>query len=170
MNIRPAAAADLDRVLAIQESLLPAPGSAGAGVPPPLSIGSGRRESRPDLPLWTREHFLHELGSERSYFVVLEEGGEIRGYGGIVKVPPEAQITMIAVAPEWSRRGLGRGLLGHLLEAARAAGCPRVGLEVSSANAPALALYRSRGFAVVGRRPKFYNGRFDAILMDLNLP
>jgi ribosomal protein S18 acetylase RimI-like enzyme len=42
-------------------------------------------------------------------------------------------------------------------------------LEVSAANAPAQALYLSEGFAVVGRRPKFYNDGSDAVLMDADL-
>jgi len=40
---------------------------------------------------------------------------------------------------------------------------------VNASNAPALRLYEKCGFAVVGRRSKFYNLTDDAILMDMEL-
>ena len=43
-------------------------------------------------------------------------------------------------------------------------------LEVSAENAAALGLYRSAGFAAVGRRKKFYADGSDAVLMDAILP
>src|SRR5689334_18758068 len=44
------------------------------------------------------------------------------------------------------RRGLGARVLEATLAALAAAGATRVGLEVLTANAPALALYRGHGF------------------------
>jgi GNAT superfamily N-acetyltransferase len=43
--------------------------------------------------------------------------------------------------------GLGRALVAAAIERARERGCQRIELDVDEANAPALALYRSVGFA-----------------------
>jgi ribosomal-protein-alanine N-acetyltransferase len=108
------------------------------------------------------------MGSGRGLFAVIEDSG-ILGYLVLRKVPPEAQVLDLAVRPQDHGRGFGRALLDCAAEAARSWGCVKITLEVSAANEPALRLYRRSGFQVVGRRPKFYNDRFDAILMDLLL-
>ena len=68
----------------------------------------------------------------------------------------EAEILSIAVAPGQRGRGLSRELflthLGHL--AGR--GVRTVFLEVEENNAPARRLYDRAGFAVAGRRERYY--------------
>ncbi|BCJ75562.1 hypothetical protein CS0771_51060 [Catellatospora sp. IY07-71] len=56
-----------------------------------------------------------------------------------------AWILNIGVAPHAQGRGLGRALLTHALHGARAAGLPRLGLEVADGN-PARRLYDAAGF------------------------
>ena len=119
----------------------------------------------PTTPRWSRRQFEEEL--ER--LIVAEMDGRLAGYAGLSSLPPDAQITTIAVHPEFVRRGVGRLLLDALLDAARKLGCSRAQLEVSDENAPALRLYESAGFRVVGRRSKYYNDGSDALLMDKDL-
>ena len=144
MRSRPASSADIPALLAIQKR-------------------------RPNLPQWTEAHFAEELRSPRAKVFVLEEGPALAGYAGLVVIPPEAQVSVIAVSPDHERKGLGRELLAGLIAHAKENDCATVTLEVSSGNAAALALYRRAGFTVVGRRAKFYNDGSDAVLMDLNL-
>ncbi|MGP9539630.1 GNAT family N-acetyltransferase [Brachybacterium sp. AOP43-C2-M15] len=59
-------------------------------------------------------------------------------------------LTMIAVAPEHRRRGLGRALSGTLLALADVQGARRALLEVESDSTPARTLYRSLGFRRIG--------------------
>lgn len=57
-------------------------------------------------------------------------------------------------------RGIGRGLVEHSLERARLSGFLAMQFNyVVSTNAPALALYRKLGFAVVGTLPKAFRHR-----------
>jgi ribosomal-protein-alanine N-acetyltransferase len=85
----------------------------------------------------------------------------------------EAEILSIAVAPDHRGRGLSRELLlthlGHL--AGR--GIRTVFLEVEENNQPARRLYARAGFAVTGRRERYYreaNGQqLNALLMRRDL-
>jgi putative acetyltransferase len=58
----------------------------------------------------------------------------------------------MAVHDEWTGRGIGRRLLGELIDIAdNWWGLRRLELEVYVDNAPAIGLYRSMGFVVEGR-------------------
>jgi ribosomal-protein-alanine N-acetyltransferase len=68
----------------------------------------------------------------------------------------EAHITTFGVHPDWRRLGVGRRLLLRLVELALELGAVRMTLEVRVGNEAAKALYRSFGFSVAGRRPRYY--------------
>ena len=83
----------------------------------------------------------------------------------------EAEVLNIATHPAWRRRGLAERLLRFALaQLAAGQGPAAVFLDVDETNAPALALYRKIGFAVTGRRRRYYGGIHDAILMSRELP
>jgi ribosomal-protein-alanine N-acetyltransferase len=83
--------------------------------------------------------------------------------------PDAYHVHVLAVAGEARRRGLGTALLAAALAEARAAGLTRVHLQLRASNLAALALYRRLGFAAVGRRPRYYGGGEDALLLSLEL-
>lgn len=85
--------------------------------------------------------------------------GRTAGFSLYRTLQDEAELLLLAVAPEFQRRGVGRFLLDHFLDGARRAGVSRVHLEVREGN-PAVAMYRAAGFSVQGRRAKYYRGRF----------
>jgi ribosomal protein S18 acetylase RimI-like enzyme len=70
------------------------------------------------------------------------------GYGFVDEDTPE---LTIAVVPSRRGRGLGRELLGALLEQAQEDGFDTVSLSVEPGN-PALRLYEQHGFEQVGER------------------
>lgn len=116
---------------------------------------------------WSRGMFYDEMKNERShFFVALDETGAVTGYCGFWLVLDEAHITTVVVRADQRGLGLGRELLAHLLEDARAAGARMATLEVRASNTTAQALYSSHGFRAVGRRKGYYpTTREDAILM-----
>jgi ribosomal-protein-alanine N-acetyltransferase len=71
----------------------------------------------------------------------------------------EAEILSVAIAPAWRGRALARPLLDLHLRRLAGLGVRAVFLEVDEHNAPACALYRKAGFAEVGRRKAYYQGR-----------
>lgn len=94
------------------------------------------------------------------------------GYGILSMGAGEAHVLNICIAPDYRGQGLGRHLLGRLLDISRWNGAERVFLEVRPSNPLAKALYESVGFTEIGRRPRYYpahDGREDAIVMALDL-
>lgn len=103
---------------------------------------------------------------------VLSVDSVIAGYGILSMGAGEAHLLNICVDPAYRGQGLGRHLLGRLLDIARWNGAERLFLEVRPSNPLAKALYESVGFSEIGRRPRYYparNGREDAIVMALDL-
>lgn len=78
-------------------------------------------------------------------------------------------LLQVAVHPQDRRRGVARALLARLVRWSREVGATRIELEVAEDNVPAVRLYETSGFVPVGRRPGYYHGKRDAILMSLNL-
>lgn len=68
----------------------------------------------------------------------------------------EMEILNLAVEPDWRRRGVGTALVETALEHGRRSGAKRVFLEVRESNQAARGFYRRQGFAVAGRRPRYY--------------
>ena len=120
---------------------------------------------------WTEENFRHEIErNPRAWNVIARRGGAIVGFACAYVVAGELMINDVAVAPDERRRGIGRALVVHLLEGARARRCRRATLEVRPSNLGARRLYEQLGFEAVGRRRGYYaDTGEDAILMALAL-
>ncbi len=115
---------------------------------------------------WSREAFWQEAASERAFYLLVLEDERIIGYAGTWIILDEAQITNVAIAPEYRGQGIGSQLMKELICQVKARGATAMTLEVRPSNAPAIALYTSFGFRDTGRRPGYYqdNGE-DAIIM-----
>ena len=115
---------------------------------------------------WSREAFWQEAASERAFYLLVLEDERIIGYAGTWIILDEAQITNVAIVPEYRGQGIGSQLMKELICQVKARGATAMTLEVRPSNAPAIALYTSFGFRDTGRRPGYYqdNGE-DAIIM-----
>ncbi len=122
---------------------------------------------------WSRQSFEEELTRNRcARYLVIEQDGEVAGYGGVWFVVDEAHVTNIAIAPRWRGRGLGTRLLEDMLQFAADSGMAFMTLEVRRSNEVAQRLYRAHGFVDVGYRKRYYEDNHeDALIMTtLSLP
>jgi ribosomal-protein-alanine N-acetyltransferase len=92
------------------------------------------------------------------------QGFAVMGFGDT-----QAHLSLLCVMPAQQQRGIGRALVGWLLESARVAGIHTVTLEVRADNAGAARFYGRLGFAATQHLSGYYSGRVDAQRMRLKL-
>ena len=117
---------------------------------------------------WGADAFATLLGLPGVHGLISADEGP----AGLVLVrlaADEAEILTLATAPAGRRQGLARRLLAAALGWAEASGAGCMFLEVAAGNAPARALYDQAGFAVCGRRRRYYPGGDDALVLRLTL-
>ena len=103
---------------------------------------------------------------------VLASASRVVGYGVMSLGAGEAHVLNLCVADGHRCRGLGRRMLGYLLERGAAAGMSEAFLEVRPSNTAAIRLYQAIGFEQVGMRRGYYQavgGREDAAVLRLSL-
>ncbi len=105
---------------------------------------------------WTMENLCESLENSSYCFLVAECSGRIVGYGGMLFVADEGDVTNIAVDAAFRGRGIGTGLVRQLLEEGRARGAKAFTLEVRISNAAAIHVYEKLGFVSEGVRKHFY--------------
>lgn len=149
LRVDPMGAEDLDQVLAIERASFPHP--------------------------WSRQAFLYELRENRVARLWVARasdapGTPVVGYLCLWLIADELHITNFAVDPAYRRRGIGRQLMGTLLELYRQEGATRAALEVRPGNDQARRLYEAFGFRQVGLRKGYYfDTGEDAVLMEARL-
>ena len=116
---------------------------------------------------WSREALEEELENPYAHYVVCTDGaGNVLGDIGARIVLDSADITNVAVRPQYRRRGIARQLVGRMLAQMAEKGVTGVLLEVRESNLPAQNCYAQAGFTVVGRRKNYYElPKEDALLM-----
>ena len=149
VRIRAMAEEDLDRVVAIAQSLR-------------------------DAPQWSRPSYVDAItGLDRPLrrvALVAEMRQEVIGFVVVSLVLTEAELESIAVSEEAQKRGVGAELLKTAMGAVIALGAKEMVLEVRESNLAAAALYARAGFEAIGRRPNYYLDPLeDAILLGTRL-
>lgn len=140
-------AADIEQVMAIENSVYPHP--------------------------WTRGNFVDSLASGYEAWVAREPTFRLAGYFLAMPVVDEMHLLNISVRADLQGHGLGRMLLDRVVELARRQDMDSILLEVRPSNRRALSVYERYGFVRIGLRKAYYpaggNGREDAIVMRLCL-
>ena len=124
-----------------------------------------------DFP-WSRGIFSDCLIAGYHCYVAEADGGVV-GYAIMTVAAAEGHILNLCVSPAYRQRGLGRRLLGQLLERAGESHVERLFLEVRPSNPAAIELYTNAGFRRLGVRRNYYkarDGREDALVLVYDLP
>lgn len=144
ISFRPMVAADLERVLQIENAAFSHPWSPGI--------------------------FKDALTSYDCW--VMFEGDTQVGHGVIQVIIDEAHLLNITVHPHSQGKGFGLQLLEHLMQRATQLNAGECFLEVRASNQSAYRLYERYGFNEIGKRRDYYptpGGREDALVMACTL-
>jgi ribosomal-protein-alanine N-acetyltransferase len=130
-------------------------------------------ERKTFLTPWKANAYEYEITRNRvaSYQVLTVTYGDhkqtIIGYCGYWNLAGEAHVSTIAVDPLWQGKGLGELLILSILSQACADVARLATLEVRKSNTVAQSLYQKYLFKTVGQRPRYYQGKEDALLMTV---
>ena len=135
-------------------------------------------EEMSGLSPWGWDAYYAELQSHQNSIMFVarttSEGDSpapiIAGFIVARQIADEIHVNNFAVKPEFRRQGIGQNLLKSALSWAREKKAAQAVLEVRAGNEAAQRLYEACGFAVIGRRKRYYKSPAeDALLMALSL-
>jgi ribosomal-protein-alanine N-acetyltransferase len=162
IEVRPAVAADLDAIRALERACLNAPHW-------PLNVYVSILDGN-------AEHAGESTASPRRCLFVAYRDSLLVGFA-VGLVHPDAvsqsnastaELESVVVASAARRAGVGRALCTAVLHWAGERGATEILLEVRASGIAAIALYTSLGFTKIGRRPRYYRDPADdAVLMRL---
>ena len=142
--IKPATKNDLPAILEIEKSIYPRP--------------------------WDLKAFECELsksaGDSCVFFVAkTEKEGKVIGYATGDAIVDYIHISNIAVHESFRRKGIADSFMRRMEKEALRRKMRSLTLEVNENNEAANRLYRKLGFEVRGKREKYYENKYDALLM-----
>lgn len=107
----------------------------------------------PDDPPWNvpEEDIERKLKVQPELFVVAEKSGKIvgtamGGYDG-----HRGWVYLVAVLPDFRRKGVGRMLMEEVEQRLSEIGCPKLNLQVRGSNKQVVEFYKSLGYVVEDR-------------------
>ncbi|MFN2300233.1 MAG: GNAT family N-acetyltransferase [Anaerolineales bacterium] len=112
------------------------------------------------VPPWQMDGgALRETWRRSIWASVCRREGRLAGYLMATPTPQGVHISRLAVHPEHQNKGIGRSLIGRLLEECRRRGIPQITVNTQLHNPHSHRLYRSLGFLEAGEHLPVF--RFD---------
>ncbi|MES2498361.1 MAG: GNAT family N-acetyltransferase [Pseudomonadota bacterium] len=106
---------------------------------------------------WTEAQLRSMMTMPGTWLTLARVNGLPAGFAFNRLITDEAELLLLAVAPDHRREGVAKALIERSLELLRFRNGTRLHLEVRHNN-PAIELYKKAGFSLVGRRPDYYRG------------
>ena len=121
------------------------------------------------LTPWSRNMFIEEMRNAFSFCFVIKREDESKqcviGFICFRHIAEESELLKICVHPDYRQLGVGKKLMKFYIDFSRERGIKTFYLEVFSSNHSAIHLYQLFSYQSSGMRKKFYQGKFDALLM-----
>ena len=114
---------------------------------------------------WSITEFEKELENPIATYYVALCNNKVVGYGGFWWVMFEAEITNIAVHPDFRKQGIAQKILTAMEQKCKETSTTLIHLEVRESNTPARKLYEKVGFIQDGLRKGYYSDGENAVLM-----
>ncbi len=130
-------------------------------------------EAPGSLAPWSKNMFIDEMRNASAFcFVIKKEDGSEQPVMGFIcfrNMAEESELLKIYVHPDHRKLGVGKKLMEFYIDFSRQRGIRTFYLEVYSSNHSAIHLYQLFSYQPSGMRRKFYQGKFDALLMTKKL-
>jgi len=122
------------------------------------------------LQPWSKKMWIEEFRSPLSHCYVMKrkevkDSPRLIGFICFNHIGEESDLLNLGVHPHYRLKGIGRDLMNFYIDFCKQEGIKYFYLEVSVSNLPAIRLYQSFHYQIIGSRKKFYEGRVDALLM-----
>ena len=125
---------------------------------------------------WTQTQLLESINNPVNLAYSLIYKSEIIGYLIAMPVIESADILNIAIDSSYQRKGFGKALIKHLIQALNKRGISEVLLEVRQSNVSAIKFYLAQGFKEISIRKNYYTKnsnepsvKEDGIIMRLEI-
>ena len=105
---------------------------------------------------WSEKAFRDTVDNDNYIFIVAEHDSRIVGYIGCIVSLDGADITNIAVEPDYRRLGIANEMMKQVFLLLVRRGVCTLYLEVRQSNVGAQRLYEQNGFEKIGLRKNFY--------------
>jgi len=120
---------------------------------------------------WSKDMFLGEVAHPLSHcFLICGENDRNKdiplGFICFRNIGEESELLNICIHPRHCQKGLGKILMEFYIDFCSKKGVKKYYLEVNPQNIPAVHLYQSFDFKPAGKRKNFYQGKYDALLME----
>ena len=114
---------------------------------------------------WTPQRVARNLRPCDTLVLTARDGQRVAGFAIMQFGDERAHLSLLAVRPDYRRRGVARRMLAWLTESALTAGIASIGLELRETNLDARRFYLGQGFAETLRIPGYYRGVETAVRM-----
>jgi ribosomal-protein-alanine N-acetyltransferase len=126
-------------------------------------------EASSSLHPWSKHLFREEMKNPFAYcFIIKMEGipkPEVVGFICFRNIGDESELLNICVHPQYRQMGIAKKLMQFYIDFCKKMKIKALYLEVDASNQSAAHLYQLFSYESLGMRKKFYQGKFDALLM-----
>jgi ribosomal-protein-alanine N-acetyltransferase len=126
-------------------------------------------ETSSSLTPWSKNMFIKEMRNHFAHcFVIRKEEPPRQPVIGFIcfrNMTDESELLNICVHTHYRQLGIGKKLMEYYIDFSSRVGVKTFYLEVHSSNQSAIHLYQRFSYQSSGMRKKFYQGKFDALLM-----
>lgn len=105
---------------------------------------------------WSLDALTKELLDSKAIYIVAKLGNKVVAFGGMWIVFDEADVTNIAVHPEYRGQSFGDIIVENLIKTAKEQNATSMTLEVRVSNVAAINLYKKHNFIIEGTRKNLY--------------
>jgi [ribosomal protein S18]-alanine N-acetyltransferase len=126
-------------------------------------------EASSSLNPWSNNMFAEEMKNPCAYCFIIQMKGtskhQVMGFICFRNIGDESELLNICVHPQYRQMGIGKKLMQFYIGFCRKMKIKTFYLEVNALNQSAVHLYQHFSYQSLGMRRKFYQGKFDALLM-----